>query len=226
LKQCPFPSSHRCFPALITLLAVLAPILHAADWYVSPAGSDSGAGTQGDPFATFEHAVSVSGSSDTINFRRGGTYFASGVSSGGRDLEAYGTGAEPVITGSIQATLPGTWTSDSNVLTGPVADRVAACFVDGRFVRLARWPNAEDGFLRIDNDNSPKRIIDSELSSRPGVTAGRWTGAVRCGISGSRTPCACVQEKRYDTGRSLRIERVQQSPFTVSIDTGQTSEIH
>jgi parallel beta-helix repeat protein len=58
-----------------------------------------------------------------------------------------------------------------------VANRVIACYVDGRFVRLARYPNVDVGFLRIDNDDEHDRIVDGDLALRPGVASGRWTGA-------------------------------------------------
>src|SRR5262245_24416560 len=45
----------------------------AADFYVSPSGSDSNPGTQAQPFATVQKALSVIASGDTI-YLRGGTY--------------------------------------------------------------------------------------------------------------------------------------------------------
>jgi len=150
----------------------------ARDWHVAPDGTDGSTGTTGEPLATVPHAVSRASAGDSILLERGGTYFASDLNSGsGISITAYGNGALPVITGSLRVSLPGTWGPNPSVRTGAVAQRVVACYVNGRFVRLARWPNIDDGFLRNDNDNEYDRIVDAELTTRPGVTAGRWTGA-------------------------------------------------
>jgi MYXO-CTERM domain-containing protein len=49
----------------------------AAEYYVSPTGSDSGAGTQAAPFATLSKASSAAAAGDTI-WMRGGTYNTTG----------------------------------------------------------------------------------------------------------------------------------------------------
>ncbi len=150
----------------------------ARDWYVAPGGVDGGAGTMGDPLATVAHAVSRATAGDSILLERNGTYYASDLNTGsGLSITAYGTGALPIVTGSVRVNLPGTWGPNPSVRTGAVSQRVVACYVDGRFVRLARWPNIDDGFLRVDNDDNPHRIVDAELATRPGVAAGRWSGA-------------------------------------------------
>jgi parallel beta-helix repeat protein len=145
---------------------------------VAPGGVDGGAGTTSEPLATIAHAVGRAGSGDSILLERGGTYFASNLNVGsGLSFSAYGNGARPVVTGSTGAAMTGTWGQNPSVRTGTVGQRVLACYVDGRFVRLARWPNADNGFLRNDADNQPDEIVDTELSTRPGVATGRWTGA-------------------------------------------------
>ncbi len=159
----------------VLLVFLAAPAL-AADWYVAPTGQDSNAGTSTAPFATIGAARTRSGTGDRILLARDGTYFAAGLDVGsGRTVTAWGTGAAPVLTASRPITLTGTWPQDARVRTAASSTKVLALYVDGRFVPLARWPNT--GFLRIDNDDSPDRIVDTELASRPGVAAGRWTGA-------------------------------------------------
>ncbi len=148
----------------------------AADWYVTPGGDDAAAGTQAAPFATLTRGLARSASGDRVLLERGHTHAAAGVSvPSGRTLAAYGTGAGPVLTASTPVSFTGTWSQDARVRTVAVGSKVLALYVDGRFVPLARYPNT--GFLRIDNDDSPDQIIDAELASRPGVAAGRWTGA-------------------------------------------------
>ena len=153
-------------------------IASAREWYVAPDGIDGAAGTMTDPVATPAHAVSRASSGDTILLERGGSYRAVDLDAGSSlAFDAWGNGARPILTVSLRVAVPGTWASNPSVRTGPVAQRVVACYVDGRFVPLARWPNAVDGFLRNDADDEPDQIVDDELSTRPGVAPGRWTGA-------------------------------------------------
>ncbi|UII27141.1 T9SS type A sorting domain-containing protein [Fulvivirga maritima] len=60
--------------ALILLLFSVTAF--SASYYVSPSGSDSNSGTQGSPFATLTHAISVVSAGDYI-YMRGGTYYYS-----------------------------------------------------------------------------------------------------------------------------------------------------
>jgi parallel beta-helix repeat protein len=150
----------------------------ARDWHVAPGGVDGGPGTVAEPLATLAHAVGRASSGDTILLQRRGTYRALDLDVGsGLTIESYGNGKRPIVTGSIGVTMTGSWGQNPEVLTAPISQRVVACYVDGRFVRLARWPNVGAGFLRNDADNQPDEIVDAELASRPGVAPGRWTGA-------------------------------------------------
>ncbi len=166
-------SRHR----LLAALAVLIPCRAlAADWHVAPNGVDGAAGSAQAPLATFAHAVSRAASGDRLLLQRGGRYVVNDQAVSGLEVGAYGDGAAPILTASLEVELSGTWANNPNVRTGPVADPVLATYVDGRFVPLARYPNAPT-FLRVDNDDSPDAIVDGELATRPGVAAGRWTGA-------------------------------------------------
>jgi len=150
----------------------------ARDWYVAPDGVDGAAGTLAEPLATLAHAVGRASAGDAILLERGGTFFASGLNAGSNlSVTAYGNGPRPIVTGSVRVSLTGTWGSNPSVRTGAVSERVVACYVNGRFVRLARWPNVDAGFLRNDADDQPDEIVDAELATRPGVASGRWTGA-------------------------------------------------
>lgn len=165
--------------ALLTIIALAAPCRSdARDWYIAPGGADGGPGTVAEPLATLAHAFSRAAAGDAILLKRGGTYRALDLDAGSSlSVGAYGNGARPILTGSVRVQLTGTWAGNPAVRTGSVAGRVVACYVDGRFVRLARWPNINHGFLRNDADDQPDLIVDSELGARPGVVAGRWTGA-------------------------------------------------
>ncbi len=163
---------------ILAWLLCAAPAAQAADWHVAPGGTDGAAGSEAAPLATVAHAVSRASSGDRILLQRGGTYVVSELDLGANlEVDAYGSGPLPVLTASVEVSLPDTWSQNANVRTGAVADRVLAVYVDGQFVRLARYPNLSDGFLRVDNDDDPDQIVDSDLASRPGVAPGRWTGA-------------------------------------------------
>jgi parallel beta-helix repeat protein len=162
--------------ALLALFVLLPSGTLAADWHVAPGGVNGAAGTEAEPLETVAHAVTRAGAGDRILLRSDGTYQVTNLDVGsGLEITAYGNGADPILTASFEVDLPDTWAQNNQVRTGTVAERVLACYVDGRFVPLARYPN--EGFLRIDNDDDPDRIVDSDLSQRPGVVAGRWTGA-------------------------------------------------
>ena len=69
------PSPFRRATLVSALAVFLAPALaYAAEYYVSPTGSDSAAGTSAAPFATLSKANSAAGAGDTI-WVHGGTYY-------------------------------------------------------------------------------------------------------------------------------------------------------
>jgi parallel beta-helix repeat protein len=161
------------FAALVALTGS-----EAAEIYVASSGVEGSAGSCVAPLASFAEAAAYAREGDTILLERGGTYVGSDAVVGrGVEVTAYGAGADPIMTGSVVVATPGTWAQNPAVRTGAVAARVVACYVDGRFVPRARYPNVSDGFLRNDNDNEPNRIVDADLALRPGVATGRWTGA-------------------------------------------------
>ncbi len=157
------------------MLAGLTGQAQAADWYVAPGGANASAGSEGSPFETVAHAVSQAQTGDNILLQSDGVYGVQELRVAGLNIAAYGTGEDPILTASREVALPDSWGTDANVRIGNVPERVIAVYVNGRFVRLARYPNT--GFLTVDNANAPDSIVDAELSQRPGVAAGRWTGA-------------------------------------------------
>ena len=97
------------------------------------------------PFATqaLLSCLNHAKAGDAILLERGGTYFASDLNVGSNlSVAAYGNGPRPIVTGSVRVNLTGTWGANPSVKTGVVGERVVACYVNGRFVRLARWPCA------------------------------------------------------------------------------------
>src|SRR5262245_43436763 len=69
------PSVFRRGTLASALAVLLAPAMaRAAEWYVSPSGSDSAAGSMAAPFATLSKANGSAAAGDTI-WVRGGTYY-------------------------------------------------------------------------------------------------------------------------------------------------------
>jgi hypothetical protein len=111
------PTLPIAFVAVFTLMALIAPDAHAADYYVAQNGSDSNPGTQTSPWRTIGYVngrTFVAG--DRILFRRGDkwreqiTAAWSGNSTSPITFSAYGTASTPPkIVGADQVT---TWTLD------------------------------------------------------------------------------------------------------------------
>jgi hypothetical protein len=168
---------HR-FLHLVTGIA-LALVVHtailAADHYVAsaPLGDDGNDGSQAVPLASLAAAINRSVDGDRILLRRGGVWREAGLSlPDGVAITAWGDGPSPELTASQVVDLTGTWAEDQAVRTAVVADRVLACWVDGRFVSLARYPN--NGWLRCNLGSNYLEVVDPQLLARD---AGRWTGA-------------------------------------------------
>lgn len=164
---------HHALPRL-ALLVCCAVRLAAADWHVDPGGSDTtGSGSQVFPWRTIAHALAHSAASDRILLARGGTWRETFTLGGNRQLLAYGSGADPVVTASSVAAFTGTAGSARTVA---IAGQVRAVWIDGAFCRLARFPNkgASPEWLRIEAGTTNTSIVDSGLPAR---AAGRHTGA-------------------------------------------------
>ncbi|MFW5858963.1 MAG: right-handed parallel beta-helix repeat-containing protein [Planctomycetota bacterium] len=159
----------------VVLCASGATAAFCADLHVAPPplGDDAQNGSAVAPLASLAAAIAAAGSGDRILLRRGGTWREPGLTlPSGVSICAWGTGPLPELTGSTVVTLSGQWAEDADVRTAVVADRVLACWVDGRFVPLARYPNS--GWLRCNTGSSVSEIVDPQLPER---AAGRWTGA-------------------------------------------------
>ncbi len=152
--------------------------LSAATYYVSPSGSDSNNGTsQSTPWQTIARVNQLGGSlqaGDQVLFQRGGLYRgkltinASGNASASIVIGTYGTGARPVISGSVPVT---GWTQHSgNIWRAATAQLPKQLYVDGNLMQIARFPNT--GWLRVDQGTSTS-LTDSELDQPNGY----WTGA-------------------------------------------------
>ncbi|MBK8500315.1 MAG: right-handed parallel beta-helix repeat-containing protein [Flavobacteriales bacterium] len=162
---------------LLTLL-ILLPILGSATvYYVSPSGSDTNNGTStGTPWKTISK-VNAMGTGlhagDQVLFLRGGIWREklsvpnSGTSASKITFGAYGTGAEPIISGSV---LVSSWTLHTgNIWKATVSSRVKQVYFNGALQTQARFPNS--GFLRTDNASSTS-TTDAALTQGSGYFTG------------------------------------------------------
>ncbi len=164
-----------------TLLAALAlfPLLvQATVYYVSPSGSDTNNGTStSTPWRTISKVNSLGSSlhaGDQVLFLRGSMWREklnvpnSGSTASKITFGAYGTGAEPIISGSVAVT---NWTLHSgNIWKATVTSAVKQVYFNGTMQNLARYPNT--GWLRTDVSNSTS-TTDAALTQGSSY----WNGA-------------------------------------------------
>ena len=155
-------------------------IASATDYYVSSSGDDSADGlSPSTPWQTITKVnseLSKITAGDKILFKRGETFQGtltvsqSGTAGNPIVFDAYGSGAEPVISGftSING-----WTSEgggiySKSITCQSAPNILT--LDDKNVARGRWPNA--GWMIIDSFTGSTSIYDAALPSLPD-----WDGA-------------------------------------------------
>ena len=162
-------------PALLLILAVVG---NAAEYLVAP-GQPGGNGSRERPFASLAEALKRAGNGDTIHVLKGHTYreamgleFRSGVTvvaGGPADAPA------PIVTTSVEVPKLTPWAKNPKVLTATIAKPVLALYVDGAFMRLARYPNS--GWMRTTKGATPEILVDVDRAKQPGAAKGKWTGA-------------------------------------------------
>lgn len=163
---------------LFTLLALVPLLGSATVYYVSPSGSDTNNGTSTNtPWKTIAKVNSMGSSlhaGDQVLFLRGGLWREklsvpnSGTTAAKITFGAYGSGSEPVISGSVLVT---GWTLHSgNIWKATVASTVKQVYFNGSLQTLARYPNT--GWLRTDVSNSTS-TTDAALTQGSNY----WNGA-------------------------------------------------
>jgi len=154
---------------------------NAKTYYISNSGNDGNSGT--DPSTAWQtiNKVNSFGSfapGDSILFNRGDTFYGgisisnSGSSGNPITFGAYGSGANPVITGftSVNAwtNISGNiWESTNAVSTLPSCNMVE---INGVNTPMGRFPNT--GYLAFQSDNNSSYITSSSLTGTP-----NWAGA-------------------------------------------------
>ena len=163
---------------LLALLLVCVSEAGAVVYYVSPNGSDTNNGTStSTPWKTIER-VNQLGTGITagtqILFERGGIFRGriningSGTASNKIVIGAYGTGADPVIAGSVQVS---NWTQHSgNIWKATVTQAVKQIYFNGERMELARFPNA--GQWLFTNSHTGTTTTDSDITQGSGYFTG------------------------------------------------------
>jgi len=161
------------------LILFLLPLFsHAVIYYVSPSGNDANNGTStSTPWRTIARVNqlgSAINAGDQVLFQRGGVYRGrlnvndNGTTSARITYGAYGTGAAPVISGSVAVT---NWVQFSgNIWRAQVGQKVHQVYFNDQMQTLARFPNT--GWARTDVANSTS-TTDATLNQ----SSGYWTGA-------------------------------------------------
>ncbi|MBK7944203.1 MAG: hypothetical protein IPJ85_02335 [Flavobacteriales bacterium] len=168
----------RLRSALLIAAATMVMGLKAATYYVSPTGSDTNNGTsQATPWQSIARVNQLGTSlqpGDRILFQRGGLYRgkltinANGSAAAYIEVGAYGTGAQPVISGSVPVT---GWVQHSgSIWRASLSQRPKHIYVNGALQTIARFPNS--GWLRVDQGTSTS-LTDAELTQPNGY----WNSA-------------------------------------------------
>jgi uncharacterized repeat protein (TIGR02059 family) len=168
--------------AFIILLLFFNTIASATDYYISSSGNDSNNGLSSSTawktitkvntiFSTFKPG-------DRILFKRGDTFYgtinvnASGSAGNPITIGAYGTGANPIITGFT--TISG-WTNEGSGIYSksvPCESNPNILTIDRVQFGMGRYPNAGTNLI-IDSHSTNVSITDADLNS----ATTNWTGA-------------------------------------------------
>lgn len=167
---------------ILTILFFWTNIVHATNYYVSAAGSNSNAGTStGAPWQTLSKVNSFTfASGDSILFRRGDKWIGTiAVGRSNLNFDAYGIGPRPIITGLMS--LSG-WTEvKPNVYKTSVScpNDLRYMTIDGIPTEWARTPNKGQGFnsynyLASYSNGSPKTVTVASLPASPSKVGKRF----------------------------------------------------
>ncbi|KAA9039313.1 T9SS type A sorting domain-containing protein [Ginsengibacter hankyongi] len=177
---------------LLVVFTTLCFAANATTYYISASGNDANNGTStSTPWKSLNKLNSYFSlllPGDNILFNRGDVFYgnitvnASGKAGLPLTISAYGTGANPVITGFTNVTawtnLGGNiWESTNAISTLSTCNMVV---INGVNTPMGRWPNT--GWLTYESFSSSTSITSSSLNS----SAINWTGAT-----------AVIKKERY-----------------------------
>ncbi|MCB0794164.1 MAG: right-handed parallel beta-helix repeat-containing protein [Flavobacteriales bacterium] len=169
----------RTNPIVLLLMILLGSVsASATTYYVSPTGNDANSGTSTAQawrtIARVNQSANQMQPGDRVLFQKGGVYrgtidvLNSGTAGSVIEYGAYGSGVDPMISGSVELT---GWTQHSgNIWKASLTERPKYLFFNGQYMMPARYPNT--GWLRVDA-GTPTGLTDSDLNQ----ANGHWAGA-------------------------------------------------
>ncbi len=174
-----FVAMKKLFPLLLLVFGFTA---NATTYYISTSGNDANNGTStSTPWKTLTKLNSFFSSlkpGDNVLLNRGNVFYGSitvnknGSSGAPITIGAYGTGAQPVVTGF---TTISSWTNlGNNIWESSSAATTLSTFnmvvINGVNTGMGRYPNT--GFLAYQSHSGTSSITSSSLTGSP-----NWTGA-------------------------------------------------
>ncbi len=150
-----------------------SPVL-ATTYFVKQGGSDQQNGrSDSAAYATLAKAAASAKSGDVICLRRGDVFRESASLSDGVSLKDYGTGSLPAVSGALQITGWTPWTNNGLIFSAPVSKKIVNLFVNGKLMRIARYPNT--GWLWTKTNNGASTTVASDgLAANPRNADGYW----------------------------------------------------
>jgi hypothetical protein len=164
----------KCFVFPVIAL-FFAPPINAVTYYVKQGGSDQQNGrSDSAAYATLAKAASSARSGDVISLRRGDVFRESISLPDGVSLKDYGTETRlPAISGAIEITGWTQWPNNGLVFSASVNKPIINLFVNGKLLRIARYPNSGWLWTKTNNNNSTV-VTSDDLAANPRNADGYW----------------------------------------------------
>jgi hypothetical protein len=172
------------FISSTAILLFCCGLLGASEYYVSPEGCDSNAGTKTSPFRTIQKAADVMNAGDTC-YLATGTYRESvSLKKSGRQGKPIrftaAENAKPILKGTDVLNLDWSVHKD-NIYKAETSTEVTQLFLDDKFLIEARWPNmkfpdelwGKSKWARAGAGSRHGKIVDPNLAA----TNINWAGA-------------------------------------------------
>ncbi|MCX7725730.1 MAG: right-handed parallel beta-helix repeat-containing protein [Chitinispirillaceae bacterium] len=148
----------------------------SAVYYVNNNGNDALDGkTEQSALKTLSKAASNAKRGDTIYLRKGDIFRENVSLPEGVVVKAYGDGIEkPLICGSERITK---WTKENkgNIFSASVEHKIYSLYVNGKIMKIARYPNIGYLFTTKNNENSTV-VTCEELRNHPKNSDNYWKG--------------------------------------------------
>lgn len=181
----------------------------AAEYYVSPKGNDTAAGTQAAPWQTLGKAAATAVAGDTVTVRDGvycETLRPAHSGEPGKPLRFVAApGERPTLSGA--AALAGDWQPhQGNIYKLQTGLKFIQLFVDGKMMPEARWPNTPPGDLMTYNRGVAGPGTGYEVLADTNLPPGDWNGGVVLFWPGSRWSSMTRKIADYQPGKSFRFD--------------------